>query len=389
MAFSLAARMDSLAPYLFADLDKKKQAALARGVDVISLSIGDPDMPTPAGIVAAGQAAMAEPGNHRYPAYAGSVAFRRAAADWMKRRFGVDLDPDEQVVALIGSKEGIFHTHFVLVSAGDVVLCPEPAYPVYATATRMAGGEPVFMPLTAEAGFLPDLEAVSGDALGRAKAVWINYPNNPTGATAERAFYQRAVDFAREHDLVLCVDAAYSEIAFDDHRPLSIFEIPGADEVAVEYHSLSKSYNMTGWRVGFAAGRQDVITALADYKSNLDSGIFTAVQAAGIEALRLWPKPAEAICATYLRRRDRLVAGLSAAGFSVQAPRATFYVWMPVPGGDDQAFCGQLIEATGIVATPGSGFGPSGRGYVRFALTVGVDRLDEAVERIQRAGLGT
>ncbi len=387
MAFSLAERMDSLEPYLFADLDKKKAAAVARGVDVISLSIGDPDMPTPQAIVAAGQVAMAAPANHRYPAYAGSAAFRKAASEWLRARFDVGLDPDGQVVALVGSKEGIFHTHFVLVGPGDVVLCPEPAYPVYATATRLAGGQPHFMPLTADNAFLPDFSALPGDVLGRAKAVWINYPNNPTGAIAERGFYERAVAFAREHDLVLCVDAAYSEIAFGDHRPLSIFEIPGAEELAVEYHSLSKSYNMTGWRVGFAAGRADVVSALADYKSNLDSGVFGAVQDAGIEAMKQWPEPVEEICATYQRRRDRLVNGLRAAGFDAPSPAATFYVWMPVPGGDDKAFCARLIDEAGVVVTPGSGFGPSGRGYVRFALTVDEDRLDEAVARIQGLGL--
>lgn len=388
MSNPLAARMARLDPYLFADLDRKKQAALARGVDVISLSIGDPDLPTPEAIVAAGQAAMAEPANHRYPAYAGSPAFRRAAAAWLRRRFDLALDADAQLLALVGSKEGIFHLAAVLYDPGDVVLCPEPAYPVYASAARLAGAEPVFMPLRAENGFLPDLEAIPAEQWQRAKAIWLNYPNNPTGAVADRAFWQRAVALCAEHQVVLCSDAAYSEIAFDGERPLSVLEIPGAAEVAVEFHSLSKSYNMSGWRIGFAAGRADVIGALGDYKSNLDSGAFGAVQAAGIRALELWPEPVAAICAAYRGRRDRLVAGLQRAGFAVEPPRATFYLWLRVPGGDDQAFCARLIEQAGVVVTPGSGFGPAGAGYARFALCVDEARLDEAVERIERLAVG-
>jgi len=387
MTLRLARRMSLLQPYLFADLDRKKQAAIARGMDVISLSIGDPDLPTPGPVVEAGQAAMADSKNHRYPAYAGSKAFRRTAADWLDRRFSVHLDPDRELVALIGSKEGIFHLALVLVGEGDVVLCPEPGYPVYAVSTRMAGAEVHEMPLVAERDFLPDLDAVPAGVLARARAIWINYPNNPTGAFADRAFYSKAVAFAQEHELTLCVDAAYSEITFDGLRALSVFEIPGAREVAVEFHSLSKSYNMTGWRVGFAVGRPDVIEPLADFKSNLDSGVFGAVQAAGIRAMESWPGPSEQVCETYRRRRDRLVAGLSRAGYDVTAPRGTFFVWMPVPGGDDKRFAGRLIDEVGVVVTPGSGFGPSGAGYVRFALTVDEHRLDEAVERIVRAGV--
>jgi LL-diaminopimelate aminotransferase len=379
--------MQELAPYLFAELDRKKAEAQARGVDVISFTIGDPDLPTPAEIVEAGQAALADPQNHRYPAYAGSPAFKQAAALWMQRRFDVDLDPDREIVALIGTKEGIGHLPFALVNPGDVVLCPEPGYPVYAGATRLAGGEAHPLPLTAERSFLPDLEGIPKDIRKRAKALWINYPNNPTGAVAPEEFLKKAVAFAKEHDLILCADCAYSEIGFDGYRPPSVLELPGARDVAVEFHSLSKTYNMTGWRVGFIAGRPDIVGALGTLKSNLDTGVFGAVQAAGIAAMRLWPRHLPDLNRIYQRRRDLLVAGLKQAGYSPPTPRATFYIWMPVPGGDDQAFATRLIETAGVIVTPGSGFGPSGKGYVRLCLTMDEDRLQEAVTRIEKAGV--
>ncbi len=387
MSIKLANRMGELAPYLFAELDRKKTQALARGMDVISLTIGDPDLPTPPEIVRAGQAAMADPKNHRYPDYNGSKAFRSAAAKWMQRRFGVELDADSEVVALIGSKEGIAHLPMALVNPGEVVLCPEPGYPVYATLTRMVGGEAFNMPLTAANDFLPDLEAIPQEVRGRTKALWINYPNNPTAAIAPRAFLEKAVAFAKEHECVLCVDAAYSEMAYDNHRVLSILEIPGAREVAIEFHSLSKTFNMTGWRVGFAAGNREVVSALGRLKNNLDSGVFTAVQDAGIAAMQLWPNHLPALLSTYQKRRDVLCDALEKAGYRPYRPRATFYVWMPVPSGDDVAFAGRLIEQAGVMVTPGSGFGPSGKGYVRFALTAPEDRLAEAVERISKAGV--
>jgi LL-diaminopimelate aminotransferase len=302
----------------------------------------------------------------------------------MKRRFSVDVDADGEVVALIGSKEGIFHTAFVLVSPGDVVLCPEPGYPVYAISTQLAGGQVHYLPLVAERDFLPDLGCLPNEICGKAKALWLCYPNNPTGAVADRSFYTKAVTFAQDNDLVLCVDAAYSEIGFDGYRALSVFEIPGAREVAVEFHSLSKSYNMTGWRAAFAVGRSDVIKALSDYKSNLDSGVFNVVQRAGIKAMEIWPEPVEKMCKIYRLRRDCLVAGLSRAGYEVKAPKGSFFLWMPVPGGDDVAFASRLVDEVGVVVTPGSGFGPSGKGYVRFALTVSEERLNEAVDRIRQ-----
>jgi LL-diaminopimelate aminotransferase len=389
MKDKLAGRMQRLAPYLFAELDRKKAEVQARGVDVISFTVGDPDLPTPPEIVEAGQAALANPRNHRYPAYAGSQEFRKAAAGWMKRRFEIDLDPDREIVALIGTKEGIGHLPFALVDPGDVVLCPEPGYPVYAIATRLAGGVAHPLPLTSANSFLPDLDGVPADVCQRAKALWINYPNNPTGATAPVEFFEKAVAFAQEHGLVLCVDCAYSEIAFDNYRPPSVLELPGARDVTVEFHSLSKTYNMTGWRVGFVAGQPDVVGALGTLKSNLDSGVFGAVQEAGIAAMKLWPKHLPDLMKIYKRRRDLLVAGLQRAGYSPPTPRATFYVWMPVPGGDDQEFATRLIETAGVIVTPGSGFGPSGKGYVRLCLTVDEGRLQEAVLRIGKAGIGS
>ena len=387
MSIKLANRMGELAPYLFAELDRKKVQAQARGMDVISLTIGDPDLPTPPEIVRAGQAAMADPKNHRYPDYAGSKAFRSAAALWMKRRFGVELDPDSEVVALIGSKEGIAHLPMALVNPGEVVLCPEPGYPVYATLTRMVGGQVHDMPLLAENGFLPDLEAIPAAVVQRTKALWINYPNNPTAALAPQAFLEKAVAFAQKNQCVLCVDAAYSEMAFDNLRVPSILEIPGARDVAIEFHSLSKTYNMTGWRVGFAVGNREVVGALGRLKNNLDSGVFTAVQEAAIAAMALWPGHLPELLGTYRKRRDVLCDALEKAGYQPYRPQATFYVWMPVPSGDDVGFASRLIEQAGVMVTPGSGFGPSGKGYVRFALTAPEIRLAEAVERIRKAGV--
>ena len=379
----IAKRIAQLPAYLFAELDKKKQAAIARGMDVISLSIGDPDLPTPELIVRAAEKAVADPANHSYPAYAGSKAFREACAKWMERRFGHRFDADKEVLGLIGSKEGIAHLPLALVDPGDVVLCPQPGYPVYAIATRLVGGEVFEMPLLAKNGFLPDLDAIPTEVADKAKLLWINYPNNPTGAVAGLDFFERVVDFCRAHDIVLCSDNAYSEICFDDYRAPSVFDVPGAREVAIEFHSMSKTYNMTGWRVGFLAGRADVVEPFRDLKSNLDSGPFSAVQVTAMEAMARGEALVPDLCKIYKGRRDVLVAGLRRAGFDPFVPQATFYVWMPVPGGDDQAFAGRLVDELGVIVTPGSGFGPAGAGYVRFSLTVDEARLEEAVKRIE------
>ncbi len=388
MKIRLASRIQNLRPYLFADLDAKKNEALARGVDVISLTIGDPDLPTPEPIVAAAQAALAEPINHGYPDYPGSPAFRQAAASWMAKRFGVELDAEAQVLALIGSKEGIAHLPFALLDSGDVALCPEPGYPVYAIATELAGASAHLLPLRPEHSFLPDLDAIDADVLARAKLLWLNYPNNPTGATADINFLRKAVAFARQHKLLLAMDHAYSEIGFDGYQAPSVLQVEGAAELAVEFHSFSKTYNMAGWRIGFVAGNRQVVGALAKMKSNMDSGVFRVVQQAGIAALESWPQTLGSLLSTYQQRRDILVPGLRALGYQPPNPQATFYVWMPVPGGDDLAFCARLIEEVGVLVTPGSGFGPSGRGFVRFTLCLPQARLREALDRLAKAGIG-
>ncbi len=384
MSVRLAGRMQKLAPYLFAELDRKKREAQARGLDVISLTIGDPDLPTPAAIVEEGQRALADPANHRYPAYAGGMPFRNAAARWLKRRYGVDLDAEKEIVALIGTKEGIFHLPFVLMDPGDVALVPDPGYPVYSIATRLIGGEVHWLPLREENGFLPDLSSIPGEVLAKARVLWVNYPNNPTAAVADEGFFRRAVGFCREHGLILAVDSAYSEIAFDDYRAPSALQLPGAKEVTIEFHSLSKTYSMCGWRVGFAAGNAEVVSALARLKSNMDSGVFGAIQQAARAAMETWPGHLSEVVDVYRRRRDALVEELRRGGLNPPNPRATFYVWLKVPGGDDQAFAGALVEKTGVLVAPGSGFGPSGKGFVRLALTAPEDRLREAGRRMAK-----
>lgn len=383
---TVARRLAELPPYLFVEIDRKRREAVARGIDIINLSIGDPDLPTPAPIIRALAQAAREPANHRYPESEGLDRFRQAVADWYQRRFGVELSAQNEVLTLIGAKEGIGHLPLALVNPGDVVLIPDPAYPVYRAATIFAGGEPYEMPLRRENGFLPDLGAIPESILSRARLMFLNYPNNPTGAVAPPDFYRDVVGFARRHNIVVAQDNTYSEISFDGYRPPSFLEAPGAKDVGIEFHSLSKTFNMTGWRIAFAVGRADVVDALRKIKSNLDSGAFQAVQEAGITALSLAEEIGARNCKTYQRRRDVLVAGLRKAGLEVEAPRATFYVWPRVPAGYDSAgLVSTLIERTGIVCTPGSGFGKEGEGYVRFALTADVKRLREATMRLGSA----
>lgn len=382
--FRLADRLSRLPQYLFAEIDRLKQEALRRGMDLINLGIGDPDLPTPPHIVRRLAAASVDPKNHQYPSYEGLLAFREAAAAWYQRRFGVRLDPATEVLTLIGSKEGIGHLPLAFVNPGDVVLVPSPGYPVFQAGTVFAGGTPVALPLRRETGYLADLRAVPREPLGRAKVLFLNYPHNPTGATASLEYFREAVAFSREHGLILCHDAAYSEIAFDGYRAPSILNVEGAQEVAIEYHSLSKTYNMTGWRIGFAVGNAEVLAGLGKIKTNLDSGVFQAIQEAGLEALT---GPQDCVahhCKVYQERRDVLVDGLLRAGLEVERPKATFYVWIAVPPGTTSAdFARRLLQEGGIVTTPGSGFGEHGEGYVRAALTVGVERIREAVRRIQ------
>jgi LL-diaminopimelate aminotransferase len=382
----LAGRLRNLPPYLFERIDKMKQDALGKGVDLIDLSIGDPDMPTPEHIVEAMKTAVEKPENHRYPSSSGTLAFREAVAGWYKKRSGVTLDPASEVISLMGSKDGVGHMPFAFVEPGDVVLVPAPGYPVYAIGTLFAGGESYFMPLTVENGFLPDFTCIPDEILKRAKIMWLNYPNNPTAAVANRRFFEGAIELAVKYDIIVCHDAAYSEMYFGNEKPVSFLDVEGARDVGAEIHSLSKTYNMTGWRVGFAAGNKDVIAGLAKIKGNLDSGVFQAVQEASIVALETDDKVLDALRETYRSRRDALYEGLKSVGIEADKPEATFYLWAKVPGGFDSAgFTGHLLERAGILVTPGNGFGEPGEGYIRFALTVGVSRIQEAVERIKKA----
>jgi LL-diaminopimelate aminotransferase len=386
--FSVAQRLSKLPPYLFAEIDRLKQDAIRRGMDIINLGIGDPDLPTPPHIVAKMQEASADPRHHQYPSYEGMLSFRQAAADWYSKRFGVTLDPATEVLSLIGSKEGIGHIPLAFVDPGGVVLVPDPGYPVYQAGTVFAEGIPYFMPLTRQRSFLPDLEAIPSEVLKKARILFLNYPNNPTAAVAPRTFFEEAVAFAHRHRLILCHDAAYSEMAYDGYLPESILAVEGAKDVAIEYHSLSKTYNMTGWRIGFAVGCREVLSGLGRIKTNLDSGVFQAVQEAAIAALNGPQECVEAMRGVYRERRDALVDGLSALGFAVDKPKATFYVWIGVPQGQTSAsFASALLSEVGIVMTPGTGFGRSGEGYIRAALTVDVARIKEAVERIAASHL--
>ena len=385
--FPLSTRIEALPPYLFAELDRKKQEVRARVVDIIDLGVGDPDRPTPKFIVNRLKREAEIPSNHQYPSYEGLPQFREAAATWYRRRFGVSLDPSSEVVALIGSKEGIAHFPLAFVNPGDTVLVPDPGYPVYHIATMFAGGRSHFLPLRRENGFLPDLDAIPRSVLAKAKILFLNYPNNPTSAVADRKFYRRVLGFAEEHGLIVAHDVAYTEIYFDGKKPMSILELPGAKKRCIEFHSLSKTYNMTGWRIGFAVGNAELVAGTGKVKTNVDSGVFQAVQGAGIAALTSSDEVTDAIRRTYQDRRDILVPGLRALGLDPVEPGGTFYVWIPVPKGYTSAsFCAHLLERAGIVTTPGSGFGKSGEGYIRIALTKEKVRLREALTRMRKVG---
>jgi LL-diaminopimelate aminotransferase len=384
----LADRLQKLPPYLFAEIDRQKKEARARGADLVDLGIGDPDLPTPAHVIDALARAARDPKNHRYPDYEGLLAFREAAAGWYRQRFGVSLDPATEVLTLIGSKEGTAHIPLAFVNPGDVVLVPDPGYPVYAAGTWFAGGEPYFLPLRAEREFLPDLDAIPPEVLRRAKMIFLNYPNNPTAAVAPAAFFERLVEFARRHRIIVCHDAMYSELRFDGYQPPSFLQTPGAKDVGVEFHSCSKTYSMTGWRIGFVVGNADVVKGLGQVKTNVDSGVFQAVQEAAIAALTGPQDYVAQARATYQERRDVVVDGLRKLGLPVASPRATFFVWAPVPdGSDSRKWASRLLQEVGVVVTPGVGFGPSGEGYYRIALTVDKARIAEAIDRLGRLSL--
>ncbi len=381
----MSRRVESLPPYLFVEISKKIAERKARGEDVVSFGIGDPDIPTPAHIIDRLCRAAQDPVNHRYPESEGLPELRRAIAGWYKQRFGVSLDPDKEVLPLIGAKEGIAHIALCFIDPGDVALVPDPGYPVYAVGTTLAGGEPYYMPLTEKNNFLPDLNSIPGDVIKRAKLLWINYPNNPTGAVADLDFFNQVVGFARQHDLVVCHDGPYTEVAFDGYRPVSFMQADGAKDVGVEFHSLSKSYNMTGWRIGMAVGNAEMIDALKRVKSNLDSGIPQAIQYAAIEALTSSQDCIEEHNAIYQKRRDLVIEMLNKIGLEAKAPKASLYIWSPVPKGYSSVeFATELLDKVGVVVTPGIGYGQQGEGYVRLSLTLpdagvvkGLSRLAE------------
>ncbi|MDP2912525.1 MAG: LL-diaminopimelate aminotransferase [Candidatus Omnitrophota bacterium] len=376
-------RLKRLPPYLFVELDKAKKKAREEGRNIIDLGVGDPDIPTPNFVIDAMNRAMRDPSTHRYPLDQGLPEFRTACSKWFKKRFAVELAADSEIHPLIGSKEGIAHMPLAFVNPGDVVLVPDPCYPPYRSGTLLAGGEIVSMPLVEKNHFLPDLKAINHAIIHKVRMIFINYPNNPTAAVCDTKFFKDVVEFAKKHNIIVCHDAAYSEIAFDDYRPPSIFEVEGAKDVAIEFHSHSKTFNMTGWRLGFACGNRELIDGLARVKSNVDSGVFFAIQKAGIAALENYDRHIKSIMKVYAERRDIFVNGLKGLGWVVEKPKATFYVWAKVPHRyTSAAFSKELLEKCDIVATPGNGFGEHGEGYVRFALTVDKNRLKEAVERI-------
>ncbi|MDP3396373.1 MAG: LL-diaminopimelate aminotransferase [Methanoregula sp.] len=380
-----ALRMSNLPPYLFARIDEMKAEQVKKGVDIIDLGVGDPDLATPPHIVASLCEAAKNPENHHYPSYVGMPAYRSAVADWYRQRFGVTLDAGKEVVALMGSKDGIAHIAEAFVNPGDYVLAPSPGYPVYRTGTLFAEGQVHEMPLLQKNNFVPVLADIPKDVAKRAKILYINYPNNPTAAIAPDGFYREVVDFAADYNIVVVSDNAYSEIAFDGYRAPSFLETKGAMDIGIEMHSLSKTYNMTGWRIGMAVGNAEILAGLGRVKTNVDSGVFNAVQHAAITALRGSQDCVKEACAIYQERRDVLIAGMRSLGFDVPTPKATFYVWVPV--NDCMAFSAKLLNEAGIVATPGVGFGASGEGYVRFAITRPVARINEAIERMRRLDL--
>ncbi|HEX3213212.1 MAG TPA: LL-diaminopimelate aminotransferase, partial [Actinomycetota bacterium] len=372
-----ARRIEAIPPYLFAEIDRKIAERKAAGVDVISFGIGDPDLPTPDFVVEELARAASDPSTHQYPSYFGLPSFRRAIADFYRRRFGIELDPDTQVLPLIGSKEGIAHLPWAFVDPGDQVLVTEPGYPVYEVGTILAGGEPVYIPLTAEDGWFPDFAAVDPSTGPRAKLLWLCYPSNPTGAVATLEQLEGAVRFAADRDLLLAYDNAYSEITYDGFVAPSVLQVPGATEVALEFGSLSKIFNMTGWRIGWAVGSATAIEALGRVKTNIDSGIFNAVQRAGVAALESGMPHLPGLLETYRRRRDRIMEVFWDAGWKVEAPKGALYVWLPTPPGESSVdFTARLLDEAGVVVAPGTGYGPSGEGYIRLSITIADSRLE-------------
>jgi len=383
--FKLSKKLQNLPPYLFLEIDKAKRKARAQGRDIIDLGVGDPDQPTPRHIIEALYQASKDPSCHRYALDQGMPALRRAIAGWYKRRFNVNLNPDAEILPLIGSKEGIAHFPLAFLNTDDYSLIPDPSYPPYKGGTILAGGKPYLMPLLESNAFLPDFKVIPANIRRKAKLMYINYPNNPTAATAEKDFYHNVIEFANKNKIIIISDLAYSEIAYDGYRPSSLLEVEGAKGVAIEFHSLSKTYNMTGWRIGWACGNAKLISALAKVKSNIDSGIFSAIQLAGIAALEGPQEHIRNMCDIYQERRNALIDGLNSLGWKVISPKATFYVWIKIPKEIDSIkFASILLDKANIVVTPGVGFGKYGYRFIRMALTVSSESLKEAVRRISK-----
>ncbi len=378
-----ASRIEKVPPYLFVGISRKIAEKRAQGIDVISFGIGDPDIPTPENVVEKLRETALDSPNHRYPETDGLPEFRQAVADWYQRRFGISVHPDKETLPLIGAKEGIGHAALCFIEPGDIALVPDPGYPVYSVGTWFAGGECHWMPLLEENGWMPDLDAIPDDVADKATVMWLNYPNNPTGAIADAGYFAKVVEFAKMHDIAVMHDASYSEVAFDGYRPISFLETPGAIEVGVEFHSLSKSYNMTGWRLGMVVGNEDIISALMVIKSNLDSGVPNAIQYMGMEAMELSQNAIDERNAIYEHRRDRVVQTLRDIGLDAIPPKASLYVWTRIPEGFTSAeFTALLLDEADIVVTPGNGYGEYGEGYIRLSLTINDEDMEKGLARL-------
>jgi LL-diaminopimelate aminotransferase len=384
-----AKRLDRIPPYLFVEIDRKRDELIAQGVDIINMGVGDPDRPTPSHAITEMIVALQDPANHNYPPNQGLKEYRVAIAELMARRYGVEgLDPNTEIISSIGSKEAIHNTFLAFVETGDYVLVPDPGYPVYRTSTIFAGGEYYTMPLLPERGFLPDLSQIPAEIARQSKLLWVNYPNNPTGAIATLEFFKELVDFCHRYEILLCHDHAYSEMAFDGYKPPSILQVDGARDIAIEFHSCSKSYNMTGWRIGYVVGCVQGIKGLSQVKTNVDSGVFKAIQKAAIAAFKTDEAELQELMSIYQYRRDLVIEGLRSLGWQIEAPKATLYVWVPVPQGyTSKDFVTLLLEKCGIIVPPGNGYGDLGEGFFRIALTVADSRLQEAIERMRSAGI--
>lgn len=379
-------RLEKIPPYLFAEIDRKIAEAKAKGADVISLGIGDPDTPTLPPVVEAMHKAIDNPANHDYPPYNGTAAFRKAACDWMHKRFGVELDPDTEMLANIGSKEAIAHVFFAFVDKGDYTLIPDPGYPVYKNATIFAGGTPFAMPLLEENGYLPDFDKIPEDVAKKSKLMFLNYPNNPTGAVCDLEFLKKAVDYCKKYDILLCFDQAYCEMTYDGYVAPSVLQIEGGKDVALEFYSHSKSYNMTGWRVGWVCGNKDAVKALGTIKNNIDSGTFKAIQDAAIAAFNADQSYIDNLNKMYQERRDAAEEGLRELGWNIKPSKATFYLWLPVPKGmTSEEFVTLMLEKANVVVPPGNGYGKYGEGYFRVALTKDVETIKKCIQRMKDA----